>query len=202
MKKIFCSFLICAVACGQKSGNTSLEQADHKFMLENLLLYDSEDELISSFGSGNISRDTIDFINEDGDHSYEVTVLYPKTSNEVEFAWWNHESHSELEYIRIRRETSKWSSKGVTIGTPTLELIKLHRKDFEFYGFGRQNGSIISWNNDGGKLAELYVTIQPNMTNLNPAERDRLFTDSMLSTKDDIVRKNNPIVTEIMLVKH
>lgn len=200
MKKILfaATILSIVIACSNKKetpDTTSTQLND--FILDSLLRFDSEAELISKFGKDNVNRDTAWY--PEGMGQYMISVLYPGTNNEVEFTWKDSVAYTGLQELALHQDSSEWSTHGVRVGTTLEELIRLNKKDFTFSGFGWDYGGAVFWN-EGGDLAELMITLDISNYDMPQNEQDSLLGDQSVSSKSPIARKSNPVVREILLV--
>ncbi len=185
-------------ACTTKKENTeTIANESQTFVLDSLLKYNSEAELIIKFGRENIARDTAWY--PEGMGQYMISVLYPGTNNEVEFSWKDSVTFNGLQEIALHKDSSEWSTHGVKVGTTLEELIRLNKKDFTFSGFGWDYGGAVFWN-EGGDLADLMITLDISNYDMPQNEQDSLLGDQSVSSKSPIARKSNPVVREILLV--
>jgi hypothetical protein len=199
MNKIFLLIAVCAFvfACTTKTETvTNNVQTENKFILDSLLKYDSEQDLITKFGSQMITRDTSWY--PEGMGQYIETVLYPNTKNEVRFVWSDSTSFSQLQYLSVVRDSSDWSTRGVKVGTRLNELVALNGKDFTFSGFGWDYGGAVAWE-PGGNLIGLQLELCPS--DYQDSDGDSLIGDVSISSRSTVAKKNNPRVCEIILPK-
>ncbi|MFH2095643.1 MAG: hypothetical protein ABIJ16_08065 [Bacteroidota bacterium] len=181
--------------------NEKQQEVSDEFLLDNLLAYNSEEELIAAFGKENII--TEHRWGAEGEYEYKASILYPETKNQVEFAWEDSVSLSGLSSICIYifKETPDWyTSYGIKIGTTMKELEEMNGKPFRFWGF--------DWDYSGGAFFE-----EGNLANLNmhiclntppgapEKEAGEMIGDMEFTSDDAIAKKVNPIVVEITMVK-
>ena len=191
----------CLLACGgqKESATVNTEtSAANSFVLDSLLSFDSEEAVIASFGRENISRDTAWL--PEGMGQIMVTLLYPGTNNEVTFEWQDSATYSSLESVTVSRDSSQWSSRGVTIGTNLMELIELNGGDFTFSGFGWDYGGYAFFG-DEGNLRGLTVMLGSTDVAMTEEEQTALLGDQQVTSSNDVARKNNPVVVEMKLIK-
>jgi len=198
MKKILFAIVILAAACStKKETNEEKVTVPSKFVLDSLLQYDSEADLITFFGKENVSRDTAWY--PEGMGQYMISVLYPGTNDEVEFTWNDSVTFKGLQEIVLHQDSSQWSTQGVKIGSTLQDLIKLNGKDFTFSGFGWDYGGNLFWS-EGGNLSDLTLTLDISNYDIPPIEQDSLLGDQTISSRSNVARKNNPFVSEIILI--
>jgi len=199
MKAVFFSLsIVLMFACTSKKETTEdLPKAEQSFILDSLLKYNSEAELIASFGKENVARDTAWY--PEGMGQYMISVLYPGTNNEVEFAWKDSIAFDQLLEIALHQDSSDWNTHGIKIGSTLQDLIKLNGKDFTFSGFGWDYGGSLFWS-EGGNLSDLMLTLDISNYDIPQAEQDSLIGDQIISSRSTVARKNNPVVREILLV--
>lgn len=194
----FIMSIVILASCSTKNeteANTASES--QTFILDSLLKYNSETELISKFGKENVARDTAWY--PEGMGQYMISVLYPGTNNEVEFTWKDSIAFSGLQELALHQDSAEWSTHGIKIGSTLADLIRLNKKDFIFSGFGWDYGGAVFWN-EGGDLTDLMITLDISNYDVPQIEQDSLLGDQSVSSKSPIARKNNPVVREILLV--
>jgi hypothetical protein len=195
--------LIAAVVIGCNTQKETLVESnvqavDHTFVLDSLLNYDSEQELINRFGNENIGRDTAWY--PEGMGMYMVTLLYPGTPNEVTFSWLDSASYMGLDEIRVLSDSSQWNTRGVMIGTTLTELIQLNGGHFTFSGFDWDYGGFTNWGDDGN-LRGVTVRLKSSEEMMAQEQLDSLIGDRTVFSKSTAARLNNPVVSEIRLLK-
>lgn len=188
------TLLIACTATKEKAEDSP--KAQQSFILDSLLKYNSEAELIASFGKENVARDTAWY--PEGMGQYMISVLYPGTNNEVEFTWKDSVAFNQLLDVTLHQDSADWSTHGVKIGSTLQDLIKLNQKDFIFSGFGWDYGGALFWN-EGGNLSDLSLTLDITNYDIPQIEQDSLLGDQTISSRSSIARKNNPVVSEIIL---
>jgi len=200
MKQLISLAIVIAIiaSCTHKKDAPVIEEknTNSTFILDSLLRYNSETDLITAFGRENVGRDTAWY--PEGMGQYMITTLYPHTSNEVEFVWNDSAAYTGLNYVRVYEDSSTWSTHGVKIGTTLNELIQLNGKDFTFSGFGWDYGGQLMWS-EGGNLSDVDVTLDAANNEMPQSEQDSLLGEQTISSKSAIARKHNPIVTAISL---
>jgi hypothetical protein len=199
MNKIVLFVVCCALAfaCMPKKETVNRNTlTENKFVLDSLLKYDSEQELIAEFGKEMIVRDTSWY--PEGMGQYIETVLYPNTKNEVRFVWKDSASFSQLQYLSVVRDSSDWSTRGVKVGTRLTDLVALNGTDFTFSGFGWDYGGSVAWE-PGGNLVGLQLELCPS--DYQDIDGDSLIGDVNISSRSTVAKKNNPRVCEIILPK-
>jgi hypothetical protein len=218
MKTSFYAFpiaLIALAACGGKdtqhsaTDSLAVDSAQYKTeaarpvaastdVLDSLLKYDSEQELIAAFGD-QVKHSMGNY--PEGMGTYPNTLLYPDTPDEVEFVWDDTVAFKTLSTINISGEKrTRWkTAEGVTLGTTMKELEKLNGKSFSFSGFGWDYGGSVSW--DDGELSKrnIYVTLNLPPVEPMPAEYDNLMGDTNFETKSPLAQRANPIVYSLSM---
>lgn len=203
MKKSVIFILLVVAGCTTQKDQvaTNLPETDPSgegLILDSLLNYDSEQALIDRYGEENISRDTAWY--PEGMDQYMVTLLYPGTKNEVMFSWLDSGSYIGLDEITVSADSSEWTTRGVRIGTSLMELVELNGGHFTFSGFGWDYGGYVSWG-DEGKLRGLTVRLNSSEAMMAQEQLDSLIGDQTVSSKSTAARLNNPVVSEIRLLK-
>ena len=199
MKRLLIVASCCAMGCTAPPNESvvSSPAADHSFVLDSLLNYDSEQELVNRFGRENIGRDTAWL--PEGMGQYTVTVLYPGTKNEVSFSWLDA-TYFGLNEISVTADSSEWTSKGVRIGTPLSELVLLNGSHFTFSGFDWDYGGFVGWD-DNDKLRGLTIRLRSSEAMMAQEQLDSLIGDRTVYSKSTAARLNNPVVSEMRLLK-
>ena len=165
-----------------------------RFLLDDLLKFDSEGELKAVFGKAVMhSRGAY----PEGMGEYPNTLLYSGTSNRVEFVWEDTTRCSKLAYIEIYGQRTAWKTKeGITLGTTLKELERLNGKPFTFFGFDWDYSGATSWEN--GKLATrkifVYLGYPPNA---DMALFEGLVGDKEIRSDSKLAQKANPVVWKI-----
>ncbi|MDA3859924.1 MAG: hypothetical protein PF445_01745 [Melioribacteraceae bacterium] len=155
-------------------------------------------ELIKIFGKGNID-DQSEWLDE-GTVEVIVTQLYPESKDEAILTW---KENGSLDGIRISRSNSQWSVNGLKIGMSQAELSKANTTDFEFYGFGWDNGGFIyDWNNGALSESKNNVSVYLNMDfeNLGNQNIDKFMGDNVqLSSNNKDLQKLKVFISSIEL---
>jgi hypothetical protein len=200
MKRSLILALCCALGCTAPPNESVVNNpaSGHSFVLDSLLNYDSEQALINRFGKDNIGHDTAWY--PEGMGQYMVTVLYPGTKNEVVFSWLDSASYMGLDEIRVSADSSDWTSKGVKIGTPMSELVLLNGGHFTFSGFDWDYGGFVGWD-DNDKLRGLTIRLRSSEAMMAQEQLDSLIGDRTVYSKSTAARLNNPVVSEMRLLK-
>jgi hypothetical protein len=202
MKNTVLILLICLAACSGQKENTVAESAtalpSTSYVLDSLLTYDSEQALIERFGADNIRRDTAWL--PEGMGQYMVTLLYPRTRNEVTFEWADSSSFSGLAAIEVSADSSEWGSHGVKIGTDMLTLVDLNGGDFTFSGFGWDYGGQASFAVEDG-LGGMDLILESSEAMMSQEQQDSLMGDRLVYSKSTAARLNNPLVRVIRIAR-
>jgi len=199
MKRNLYLILLVLAGCTTQKDQLAPPPGQLDFILDSLLIYDSEQALINHFGTDNISRDTMWY--PEGMGQYMVTLLYPGTNNEVAFTWLDSASYMGLDMITVSMDSSEWSTRGVKIGTTMEELIEMNGGHFTFSGFGWDYGGYPNWGSEG-KLNGLDIRLNSSEEMMAQEQLDSLMGDRTVSTKSTAARINNPTVSEIKVLKN
>ncbi len=117
----------------------------------------TKSDLVARFGKENIAEKSEWY--EEGTVEIVVTLLYPKSENEVTLAW---KADGTLSNIILKTPNSKWNVNGLKVGMTLDEVEKLNSTGFMFYGFGWDNGGFVyNWNN--GILSKNKTNIKVNL---------------------------------------
>lgn len=197
MKRLAVLAVAIVAACNTPKETVVTQPADEVLILDSLLIYDSEQQLINRFGAENIARDTAWY--PEGMGQYVVTLLYPGTKNEVSFSWLDPEAFIGLEELEVSADSSAWTTRGVRIGTSMTELVELNGDHFTFSGFGWDYGGYVNW--DDGELDGLSVILESSEAMMAQEQYDSLTGDRMVSTRSTAAKINNPVVRAIKLIK-
>ncbi len=217
MKYILILLAIVASSCGsQTSKTTAVDNAPEKKVqtdtLDHLFNIASEAELIEIFGKENVIFDTV--YGAEGEESM-ATLLYPKTSNQVEIAWSNENkregvvSISHTATYNVENDTlgivSRWKTvAGIKLGTTLAQLSEMNGKPFTFSGFGWDYGGTIM-DFRGGKLDKLSISIQLGISDfLNESgnsDYNALMGDNEFESNNPIAVRLNPVVISIKFFK-
>lgn len=176
------------------TATTNADSILSRFLLDDLLKFDSEGELKAVFGKAVMhSRGAY----PEGMGEYPNTLLYSGTSNRVEFVWEDTTRCSKLAYIEIYGQRTAWKTKeGITLGTKLKELERLNGKPFTFFGFDWDYSGATSWEN--GNLATrkifVYLGYPPNA---DMALFEGLVGDKEIKSDSKQAQKANPVVWKI-----
>ena len=123
----------------------------------------SEQELMSMYGPGQISRGTV--VNADKVEE-ACTILMEGTNNEIRVTW-KGDDRKQINAVYLMRPNSRWFTReGLTTGLSLMELTKLNEAPLTFYGFDwAYSGTVSSWR--GGVLGKyekhFYVVLDSNV---------------------------------------
>lgn len=134
---------------------------------EDLLQFDSYDELVKSFGENNITKDNYYFST---DEMSPCSVLYPGTSRQAIFIWADSQAQKTLQYVVLggslqntnAGSNCEWQLKNaIRPGMSIAELRELNGANFRFYGGATaytgfimpDNKGAINFNGNGIALA-------------------------------------------------
>lgn len=117
---------------------------------DDLLQYNSHENLVMMFGMANVKKDVYYFTDKD---VARCSVLYPNTRNQVIFIWEDEENSRDLSYLMIggslRAESSSafnqtialnswYSAAGLHTGMKITEILAINESDFSFFGTGSE----------------------------------------------------------------
>lgn len=176
------------------------------YILDDLLNYDSEKELIAKFGKENIERMTQYY--PEGMGEYTSTLLYPKTPNEVIFSWNDDTLNFEkLGTVKIAMRASEWvTKKGLKIGLSLKDLEKINGKEFKFFGFEWDYAGAVDFNegtlDDRNTFCALtYIYDYENPEIVLPKEYLSLIGDGEFLSSNKNAQSVDLTVSEIVLSK-
>ena len=152
--------------------------------------FKSPDELISFFGSNNIStKPETDCEGGDLGNGYHI---FPNTKNEVVL-------NIEGKYLLFNKPGSKWKMPyGITVGTPLSKVVKANGKDFFITGFDWDcDGFESGWNE--GKLQQSKLSIQFSATHSEKNAYQNVTGSDKFATNDSNVLKIGLVVKEIYI---
>ena len=115
------------------------------------------------------------------------TVAFPGTADEIEVAW-QDAARSRVAFVRTTKAGGRWrTARGVRIGTPLPELVRIAGKVLTFSGFGWDYGGRFEWSEPSGSM----------MLRLALAWDDALARSPRANEMkgDREVRSDHPIVT-------
>lgn len=164
-------------ACNTDSGKSTTDKTTDSavatkpfgttFLLDSLLLLNSEAEFKQQFGAANITYDTA--WGPEGMY-WMSSYLFKGTPDEVQLSWTDSLNRSGLVMVKIAgsianenapvRYTGHWhTAAGVLPGQTIQEVETINGKPFSFSGFGWDyGGAVTDWNN--GKLEKSGITAQ------------------------------------------
>jgi len=113
---------------------------------EDLLSFNSHEQLVSYFGQKNVKKDLYYFSEK---KIKKCSVLFGNSTRQVVFVWEDENNHYNLSFLLISNiiptasaqkfddilPNNKWELKnGIHAGMSLIDLLKLNGKDFEIYG--------------------------------------------------------------------
>lgn len=165
-------FVVLAWGCGQKNGRqtetatlpgTTMDNPPPKdtLVLEDLLTYPNADALMAHYGPAHVQRRT-HIAGPEGE-SVIASVLFPDTEHELIFFWKDSKNMREIESIECRSKASPanpWHSRrGLKMGLPLTEVVRLNAHDFTLSGIGWDYGGyVLNW--QGGELDHTGLIVQ------------------------------------------
>ena len=199
MKNILWVIAALVIGCSTKKETAPALIVDN-FILDSLLQYNSEAELGLRFGAENITQDTAYY--PEGMGTYQVTLLYPGTNNQVDFTWKDTIAFQTLQSFTVSNDSSNWSTTlGAKVGSSLTDIIRINGKDFTFSGFGWDYGGTAVFG-EGDQLNNLALIFDPGTYELKEVEMDSLSGDRSISSASQLARKVNPIVSQIIVSKN
>ena len=123
---------------------------------EDLLKFNSHEYLVGFFGENKVKKDDYYFTENE---LRKCSVLFGNTNKQAIFIWDDEANYSKLSYILISGilptpaavqyngniGQNKWQLKnGIYSGMSLKELLRLNRKDFEFYGHNSEYSLMVS----------------------------------------------------------
>ena len=126
-----------------------------------ITLKTSEEDLVSLFGPGNVSRGTV---KTSSVNIEPATLVYAGTSNEIRLTW-KDETRTRVKALYVDQQGGKWKTiYGIQIGISLSDLCKINEAPVSFFGFNWEyGGTIDSWKK--GRFAPLnkkfYVVLSP-----------------------------------------
>lgn len=222
MKKIVVFNLIILSIFGQfgcknssKESNTSSQtidkepviiKLDSNFVLENILELKTFGAIEKKFGKANLKKDTT-IAGPEGS-TINVSILFPKTANEVKLYWAEKEKYNKLGDVVINCDSpgyaGKWHSElGLQVGQNLEKVLALNEKPFTISGFGWDyGGHIVSW--EGGKLDAKNQTGRFSdfgRNKISDAEYQSISGDTEFNVSLGAIKKLNPVLTELRVFR-
>ncbi len=158
----------------------------------------TKSELVKIFGKENVSEKSEWF--EEGTVEKIVTVLFKESNNEIALNW---KADNTLANIKLTEPNSEWSVNGVKVGMTLAEVEKVNSKDFNFYGFGWDNGGFIyNWNNGtlADSLKNIGVTLSLDWEKVGNKNIDNFMGDSVkLKSNNKKIKKLGVTVYSIII---
>jgi len=124
----------------------SLPPAKTIHYADDLLQFNSHEQLATVFGEKNVVKDVYYF---SGNETSKCSILFPRTSRQAVFIWAEEENLRQLDYVLVGSnlktasstnfdgliEENIWRSRqGIYSGMKLSDLIRLNGNDFKFYG--------------------------------------------------------------------
>ncbi|HSL71512.1 MAG TPA: hypothetical protein VK864_14800 [Longimicrobiales bacterium] len=157
----------------------------------------TEADLVATFGQAAIRRDEIGI----GEGQTEWgTRLFPDTPDQLDILWAG--SFACPKHVSSSRVGGRWHTvEGVRVGSPLPEVEQANGKRFTLLGFEWDYGGYVSTFNQG-KLDGLglrFGLTEAVQTSVSKDELRGILGDRTLSSADSVVRKAQPIVTELSM---
>lgn len=205
--KVFCSVLICCIACNKIDAPASLHKIvtdvpGHvasepvRFALDSLLLLNRQ-TLMEKFGAANVVPMTAIFAS----NSSTCTVkLLPKSENELEIMLSDSTRTGKVLSVVVRKNSHWSTATGLHTGMTLKELEILNDTSFMFYSGGWDGGGLITnWNH--GKLEKANIKLcRLDRAFLMPYDMSKgdYHIHEFVSSADE-AQRGNPTVEEIII---
>lgn len=179
---------------------------DSNYVLEDILSLKTFEAIEEKFGKANLIKDTT-IAGPEGT-KISVSILFPKTSEEVKLFWAEKDKHKVLQDVVINCDSAgykgKWHSKtGLQAGQNLEKVLDLNGKAFTISGFGWDyGGHIVSW--EGGKLDNHKVTgrfTDFGQNKISDAEYQSISGDTEFNVNLEPIKKMNPVLTELRVFR-
>ena len=142
------------------------------------------------FGQQNVLQRTV--YGAEGAEKFEVTVVYPGTTDEILVFWRDNIYGAAPERVSIRQEQSRWRTvHGIRPGTSIEELNRINGRSFDFFGFGWDYGGYIKQNWNDGAMAMMRGISLRLIASRQLAQEyygDRMLRSDMPALLPDIVK--------------
>lgn len=176
------------------------------YILDSLLKFNSNEELIDNFGIKNIKQ-------ESGMSTYDevfMTILYPDDRKKRVIFFWKDNSYKGLKYIKIESEIS---DKNIIVGSdwktndelmlkmPLDKLVEKNGKKVSFNQFEMDQdeaGLIINFNNGVLQKRKMNINVAANTTETN---YNKLLAYEILISDMPVVKNANCYVSAITIWK-
>jgi hypothetical protein len=175
---------------------------DSNYVLENITILQNFVVIEKRFGKENLVKDST-IAGPEGT-TINVSVLFPKTPNEVILYWKEKHEFTKLDAVVIHCDSAgylgKWHSKlGLQAGQNLEKVIELNQKPFTISGFGWDyGGHIVSW--EGGKLDNKQVTgrfADFGKNKITDSEYQSISGDTEFNVSLGAIKKLNPVLKEL-----
>jgi len=202
MKSLLFLIAIFVFACGPEKDSQN-ETSNLEFSSFNIEILDTTDLfsknltrqiLVEKISENNISNSTE--LIEEGTVEVNYSKIYANTEKELTLFWNNN---GALKSIILNNPVSKWSVNNLKIGMTIDEILNENAKDFNFYGFGwDEGGKIYDWND--GKFSDfqngLKVYLLLNFDEFTESEIDKLSGDGITLNSNDIILKKEKVIID------
>lgn len=126
------------------------------------------------------------------------TKVLPGTPDELDVAW-QDERHTRVAFVRTTTAGSRWrTARGVGIGTPLSELVKMAGKVLTFSGFGWDYGGGLAWTEPTGSIG-LHLMLNRDEALATLPRADEIYGDREVRSDHPVVRRANITVGEITM---
>jgi hypothetical protein len=126
------------------------------------------------------------------------TKVLPGTPDELDVAW-QDERRTRVGFIRTTTAGGRWhTARGVRIGTPLSDLVRIAGKELTFSGFGWDYGGGLAWSEPTGPLGLRLMLQHDDKTEKLPSA-DEIYGDREVRSDHPVVRRARITVDEITM---
>ena len=126
------------------------------------------------------------------------TVVLPGTADEIDLAW-QDDRRSRVAFVRVTKSGGRWrTARGVRIGTPLPDLVRLAGKVLTFSGFGWDYGGRLEWTEPTGTIA-LTLTLNHDEAFDKLPRADEIYGDREVRSDHPMVKRAKITVDEILM---
>jgi hypothetical protein len=126
------------------------------------------------------------------------TVVLPSTADELNVAW-QDDRRSRVAFVRATKSGGRWSTaRGVRIGTPLPDLVRLAGKVLTFSGFGWDYGGRLEWTEPTGSIV-LSLTLNHDEAFEKLPRADEIYGDREVRSDHPMVKRARITVDEILM---
>lgn len=189
--------------------NKPLPKAKDLQFAEDLLQFDSHQQLVQVFGAGNVRKDA--FIADD-ESQQPCSVIFPQSPYEAVFIWNDGNNMRILEQVRVGGNPhtrsslqysnsvsqNRWVSKQGVYPTMTLDQLVAHNESpVSFYGWGAENSGMLCSTSTAGKLDLSQLSFVFSCFNCN----DEKYYGDARHNANDVIRESRRVHIATMILK-